>query len=136
VKKAVAIFLGGVLFMGCAACFDSVTFDYTREKADYAGWTLWVWNASDAGQGFELAPSSVSGGAATFVLQTEKLGLAGKKIGVLPKYGNWQSKDGPDRFYTPDMGAGVVIAQGQPGLLYPGLKEFSAKLVHAEFSDM
>ncbi|MBI4579665.1 MAG: type I pullulanase, partial [Planctomycetes bacterium] len=50
-----------------------------------------------------------------FQLDVSLYGKPGERIGLLPRLnGDWQFKDGPDRFWQPSLGNEVYIVQGRP----------------------
>ena len=103
---------------------------YNRLKGDYKGWNLWVWNEEDKKNGFEVLPVATDGYGAMFKLNLELPDLKGKNIGILPRYKEWESKDGPDRIYKKDSGGRIFIAEGDPAV-YPAPPDISTRIVSA-----
>ncbi len=102
---------------------EKLTVHYSRAENIYKDWTLWAWNETDKKEGIELPALNLDEHGLIFEINYSKLGLAGKKIGLLPKYGDWEDKDGPDRFYGPEIkSAEIFIRQDDPKIYssYPG----------------
>ncbi|PIS46944.1 MAG: type I pullulanase [Elusimicrobia bacterium CG08_land_8_20_14_0_20_51_18] len=72
---------------------------YNRVNNNYEGWTLWVWNETDRKAGFELAQAGRDAFGIYFDLNMGENGLIEKKIGLLPKYKNWEGKESFDRIF-------------------------------------
>lgn len=98
------------------ATAQMLTIHYNRPSGDYQGWKLWVWDESDKKPGFDSFAVDRDTYGLVFRLNTEKLGLEGKKIGLLPRKGNWADKDEPDRYFEPSAGAEVWLAQSDRGV--------------------
>ena len=94
-----------------------ITIHYNRPSGDYQGWKLWAWNDTDRKPGFDSYAVDKDTFGLVFRLDTEKLGLEGKKIGLLPRKDNWSDKDGPDRFFEPPAGAEIWLTQND-GAVY------------------
>lgn len=78
---------------------------YHRPDADYDGWTLWVWPAGGEGREVLGAPDPFG---MVFRVPLDAFGDP-TRIGLLPKWRNWDGKDDPDRFWTPDLGEEVYL---------------------------
>jgi pullulanase len=89
---------------------------YLRPAGDYEGWTLWVWDDKTEGDSQELAVEGQDDDGLIFEVVKRDYG-DGSTIGLLPKFGNWESKDHPDRVWTPELGDEVWILAGFPKLL-------------------
>lgn len=76
---------------------ESLKINYKRINSDYEGWKLWIWDKSEGKVGFELLPEGKNDFGLVFKLDLDKYGLMNKEIGILPKYGNWESKEAFDR---------------------------------------
>ncbi|MEI7483035.1 MAG: pullulanase-associated domain-containing protein, partial [Elusimicrobiota bacterium] len=87
---------------------------YNRLKGDYKGWNLWVWNAQDNKEGFEVVPAGTDGYGAVFKFNLKLFNLEGRAIGILPRYKKWESKDGTDRVYQKSAPGRIYIAEGDP----------------------
>ena len=101
---------------GAMADETTLIVHYLRSDGRYDGWTLWTWDAAGDGDSRELEAAEEDAGGLTFRLDLSRYG-EGTRIGLLPKYGDWESKDPPDRIWTPEMGAEVWIMGGYPQLL-------------------
>ena len=89
---------------------------YQRSDGRYEGWTLWTWDDATDGDSRELQAVEEDAGGLIFHVPIDQYGT-GSRIGLLPKYGDWESKDPPDRIWTPEMGSEVWIMGGYPKLL-------------------
>jgi len=103
---------------------------YNRLKGDYTGWNLWVWNEEDKKAGLEIALSGSDAYGAVYKMDLEHLELAGKTIGILPRYKNWEDKDGPDRLYKKASAGGIFLAEGDSAI-YMSPPEISTAIVSA-----
>ncbi|MFH1574874.1 MAG: pullulanase-associated domain-containing protein, partial [Acidobacteriota bacterium] len=88
---------------------------YHRHGGDYDGWTLWTWDDKTDQDSRELQPAGVDDYGIYFDVDLALYG-DGLEVGVLPKFGNWESKDAPDRIWTPELGNQVWILSGHPKL--------------------
>jgi pullulanase len=89
---------------------------YLRPAGDYQGWTLWTWDDKTEEDSRELTAIHQDEDGLAFHVVKENYG-DGTQIGLLPKFGNWESKDAPDRVWVPEMGDEVWILLGYPKLL-------------------
>ncbi|KPL19128.1 MAG: hypothetical protein AMJ92_04465 [candidate division Zixibacteria bacterium SM23_81] len=89
---------------------------YLRPMGDYKGWTLWTWDDKTEADSQELTAVDQGVDGLIFRVVKENYG-DGTQIGLLPKFGNWESKDPPDRIWAPEMGDEVWILTGYPKLL-------------------
>jgi pullulanase len=115
---------GSVLIVGLAtllclayACWadDVLVVHYKRYGGDYDGWTLWTWDDKTDLDSQELVRAGQDEFGLIFKVTKSEYG-DGTQIGLLPKYKDWESKDPPDRIWTPDMGDTVWILAGDPAL--------------------
>jgi pullulanase len=93
----------------------TLTVHYHRPAEDYRGWTLWTWNDKTDEDSWELSPSESDDYGLVFEVTKSRYG-DGTQIGLLPKFGNWDSKDPPDRIWFPFMGDEVWILAGKEDL--------------------
>ncbi len=93
----------------------TLTVHYHRPQGDYQGWTLWTWNDQTDEGSREVYSSAKDGYGLAFTVDRKNYG-DGNQIGLLPKSGNWSSKDGPDRTWLPYMGSEVWIIAGREEL--------------------
>ena len=101
---------------GCTAQEAELTVHYLRPAGDYEGWTLWTWDDGTQGDSQELEAVGRDEDDLIFHVLKEEYG-DGTRIGLLPKFGDWDSKDAPDRLWMPGMGDEVWILAGYPKLL-------------------
>ncbi|OGR43177.1 MAG: type I pullulanase [Elusimicrobia bacterium GWA2_56_46] len=106
------------------------TVHYNRLNGDYENWSLWIWNETDKKEGFEVVPAGIDGYGAIFKLNLKLFGLEGKTIGILPRLGNWEAKDGPERLLKKSSHGAVFLAEGDPAV-YPAPPEVSTRIVSA-----
>ncbi len=105
---------------------------YNRIDSNYKNWTIWVWNAEDKKDGFEISRMSVDDFGASFEIDLKKHSLEGKLIGLLPKYKNWENREAPEKIIDAKKHSSVYILQGEakPYFREP---EVSTKIVSAVF---
>ncbi len=94
---------------------ESITVHYHRPRGDYDGWTLWTWDDATDKDSHEIMPSGTDDYGLIFTVDPAGYGN-GTQVGLLPKYGNWVDKDGPDRIWYPFLGDEVWILSGEPDL--------------------
>jgi pullulanase len=119
VKRAPGLFLAVAILAGLAHfCWadDALVVHYKRLGGDYDGWTLWTWDDKTDQDSRELTQTGKDDFGLIFSVPKTEYG-DGTQIGLLPKYKDWESKDPPDRVWTPDMGDTVWILAGNPQLL-------------------
>ncbi|MDD2717908.1 MAG: type I pullulanase [Candidatus Wallbacteria bacterium] len=117
------------IFQSCAGA-AYLTVHYNRFDGNYQDWKLWLWNASDNKEGSDLSSDAKDAFGLIFTVDLETKGLAGKRIGILPKLREWESKDPPDRVYTPDLGLEIYLLQGDQKV-YSQKPDFSPRIVRA-----
>ena len=103
---------------------------YNRLKGDYGGWNLWVWNEDEKKAGFEAAAAGTDGYGAVFKLDLRRLELEGKTIGILPRYKNWEDKDGPDRLDKKASLGEIYLAEGDAAV-YQSPPDISTAMISA-----
>ncbi|MDD5091495.1 MAG: type I pullulanase [Candidatus Wallbacteria bacterium] len=109
---------------------DTLKVRYFRFGNDYDGWCLWVWNATDNSAGMNIQASGKDESGVVFEIDPRALGLSGKKIGLLPKFGQWESKDPPDRFFHINQEREVYLMQND-SIVYTQKPDLSPKLMTA-----
>ena len=114
IMMRIAIFLGVVFMTLNIYAQNELIVHYNRLKGDYKGWNLWVWNAQDNKEGFEVVPAGTDGYGAVFKFNLKLFNLEGRAIGILPRYKKWESKDGTDRVYQKSAPGRIYIAEGDP----------------------
>jgi len=95
---------------------DVITVHYHRPQGDYSGWTLWTWDDQSDGDSHEITAAEMDDYGMVFKVARADYGGTGMQIGVLPKFGDWVSKDAPDRIWFPHMGDEVWILAGNEEL--------------------
>lgn len=104
--KIIAVFLIAALalpFLCSAARAAShgtdgaVTLHYHRPDGDYGDWKIWSWSDPE-GVNAELEQAGVDDFGAYFKLDASKYGASAVRIGLLPKFRQWEGKDDPNRF--------------------------------------
>ncbi|MFA6582689.1 MAG: alpha-amylase family glycosyl hydrolase, partial [Elusimicrobiaceae bacterium] len=115
-KRLVRIMIAAALAFGWHADAKTLKVHYNRFSGNYDNWNLWTWNATDSADGTDVASSGRDDFGLVFEIDTDKLQLSDKKIGMLPRLGKWVDKDAPDRFYEPTMPKEVYIFEGDPGV--------------------
>lgn len=100
------VFLVVVFVTGVSAA--ELTVHYHRPDGDYDGWTLWSWNP-DANVNKEISSSGSDAYGLVFKLDLAQYGGAVAKLGLLPKFRNWDGKDDPDRFWSAGLGGEIYI---------------------------
>jgi pullulanase len=93
-----------------------LTVHYHRPQGDYSDWTLWTWDDRTEGDSREIASADSDDYGVIFKVERQNYGGDGMQIGLLPKFGNWSSKDPPDRVWLPYMGDEVWILAGNEEL--------------------
>jgi pullulanase len=93
-----------------------ITVHYHRPAGDYSGWTLWTWDDLTDKDSREITSSGMDDYGMVFKVERKNYGEDGTQIGLLPKFGNWASKDAPDRIWMPYMGNEVWILAGNEEL--------------------
>jgi len=88
---------------------------YHRPDEDYQGWTLWTWDDKTDQDSRELAAVETDDYGMVFRVAKSQYG-DGTQIGLLPKFGQWASKDAPDRIWFPFYGDEVWILAGHEEL--------------------
>jgi len=105
---------------------------YNRLNSDYEGWSLWVWNEEEKKPGFEAADYVLDDFGALFEIDLGSHSLAGKRIGILHKCGNWEMKDGGDKIVNTAKQLNVYIVEGDEKI-YFSRPEVSTRVIQAVF---
>jgi pullulanase len=95
---------------------EVITVHYHRPAKDYQGWTLWTWDDITDQDSHEISAAGTDDYGLVFKVDRKNYGSGGVQIGLLPKFGNWASKDAPDRIWFPYMGNEVWILAGNDEL--------------------
>jgi pullulanase len=108
---------------------EELVIHYHRPEADYDGWTLWAWDAGNSGAGQEIRSSESDGFGLVFRLDLGQYGGL-SRLGLLPKFRNWDGKDDPDRTWTPDMGRNIYVLSADK-VVYTAPPDMSPRVVIA-----
>lgn len=106
---------------------EKLAVHYSRLDKAYLGWNLWVWNEDDKTPGFDVPASGTDAFGAVYELDLAAAGLSGKKTGILPRKGNWENKDAPDRFLAPAAPGAVYLLEGDTAV-YAAPPEVSTRI--------
>ncbi|OGR87303.1 MAG: type I pullulanase [Elusimicrobia bacterium GWF2_52_66] len=124
--------LGAILMNVNLYAGNFLTAHYNRLNGDYQNWNLWVWNEGGENNGFEIEPSGKDDAGVYFKIDLKTFGLLNKKTGFLPKYGNWEKQDGPDRILKTAKEGDIYLMEGDMEV-YSAPPEVSTKIVSASF---
>ncbi len=102
----------GVLLMAQPLAAQKLSVHYSRLSGDGAGWNLWVWNDTDRRPGSEVRPSGSDAFGLVYELDLKALGLLGRRVGLLPRRGEWAEKDAPDRFLDDAAPGHIYLLEG------------------------
>ncbi len=97
-----------IVFLVSNISVSALTVHYHRPDGDYDGWTLWSWNP-DANLNLEVTASGTDGYGLVFQLDLGQYGASPSRIGMLPKFRNWDGKDDPDRYWVPSSGNEIYL---------------------------
>jgi pullulanase len=128
--KYLLLLLGAFFMPQSASASDKLVVHYNRLNGDYAGWNLWTLDEGAKTPGFDLKQSGSDGFGAVYELDLAASGLAGKKAGLLPRKGNWEDKDAPDRFVSPAAPGVIYLLEGDPAV-YSAPPQVSTKITGA-----
>ena len=114
------VLLSFLILFGLNACNNSGTarmntilIHYHRFDNNYTDWTLWTWLDQKS---VELISIGKDDFGAIFQMDVSKYPPKGN-IGILPRFGNWEKKDDPNRYWSRSMPNEIWILQGD-GALY------------------
>lgn len=86
-----------------------LTVHYFRFYHDYDGWTLWTWRPDAPGVAEEIRAERIDTHGAVFHVP---LSAEVTRLGFLPKFRNWEGKDGPDRFWHAGQSRTLYLIEG------------------------
>ncbi len=112
-----------------------VTVHYHRFDADYQTAGVWTWDEHNRRMPAEQETFAVGRDeyGVVFQIDTAEYGDPGDRIGLLPRMnGDWQFKDGPDRFWSAEIGPHAYLVQGSSDV-YGSPPDVSPKIVSAVF---
>ena len=105
------------LFMANLANAAELKIHYNRlGTAD--NWNLWVWNEEQKQPGFEVRPGGSDKFGMLFKLDIKANKLEKRRIGILPRRGQWEAKDNPERYFTEDGKTDIYILEGDPEIYF------------------
>ncbi|MFA5729534.1 MAG: pullulanase-associated domain-containing protein, partial [Candidatus Neomarinimicrobiota bacterium] len=110
------LILAGILVFSLkgAAEMKTLTIHYHRYDQAYQGWTLWVWANQVT---TEISAVKTDDYGLIFHLDLTNF-PPNHDIGLLPKIGNWEKKDDPNRYWTNKMQKEIWILQGEATVYY------------------
>ena len=110
------LILAGILVFSLkgAAEMKTLTIHYHRYDQAYQGWTLWVWANQVT---TEISAVKTDDYGLIFNLDLTNF-PPNHDIGLLPKIGNWEKKDDPNRYWTNKMQKEIWILQGEATVYY------------------
>ncbi|MCX7920866.1 MAG: stalk domain-containing protein [Clostridia bacterium] len=92
----------------------TLTVHYHRSSNDYDGWNLWLWNIGESGSEYKFTEKDSFGQKATVELPFET-----KRLGLILRKGNWESKDGEeDKFIDISNGKAEIWLIGGDNNIY------------------
>jgi len=97
-------------------------------------WNLWVWNEEQKQPGFEIRPGGSDKFGMLFKLDIKANKLEKRRIGILPRRGQWEAKDNPERYFTENGNTDIYILEGDPEI-YFAPPEISTKATGAWLDD-
>ncbi len=112
------LILSGLLILslttsgGAQSEMASLIIHYHRYDNVYHNWTLWTW-AAHANHEIEAAGRDEYG--LIFYLDLSHY-PANSQIGLLPKHGNWEHKDDPNRYWNDSLSYEIWILQGDESI--------------------
>ena len=124
----IKLFLG-FLFMANIASAAEINIHYNR-LGTTDNWNLWVWNEEQKQPGFEVKPSGHDDFGMLFKVDAKTKGLEKRRIGILPRRGQWEAKDNPERYFTEEGKTDIYIMEGDPEV-YFSVPEISTKAINA-----
>ncbi|MCK4659187.1 MAG: type I pullulanase [Phycisphaerae bacterium] len=110
-----------------------LTIHYHRFDGDYDKPSLWTWDEQlkRTPQNKELFPVGRDDFGVIFKLDPSKYGRRNDRIGFLPRLKqNWDFKDSPDRYWSPEMGYEVYLVEGR-NQVYTSPPDVRPKLLSA-----
>ncbi len=95
---------------------NKVTVHYYRFDGDYAGWNIWSWDGHSHSYSHELNPIGQDSEGLIFQFYPHEYGL-GDWVGLLPRKGQWEIKDDPDRYWKPEWGDDIWLIESRPDIM-------------------
>jgi hypothetical protein len=102
---------------------------YHRPEGDYANWTMWTWDLSNNKKKYDLNPIKNDSFGTLFKLDLKNYDGC-ETIGILPKFGDWEEKDGGDKIYNLKNEKEIYIVSGKSEIFYkkPDITPFISKV--------
>jgi len=107
---------------------------YHRLNNDCEGWKLWIWNESEHKNGFEIYFNGNDDFGVYAEVNLQENSLVDKKIGILPKYKDWERKESFDRFFEFKGQKDIFIIEGDNNV-YESIPDISTKIISAFWDD-
>ncbi len=96
-----------------AAQEDTLHVHYHRYDGNYDAWNLWTWDKTTNANAKAIYPlKKYDDYGPIFRLNKKDYGK-GDAVGIVPRKGEWQAKDEPDRTWTAGLGDDIWILQGE-----------------------
>lgn len=103
-----------------------LTVHYHRYDNSYEGWTLWVWVEKRSA---DIKPVGKDDFGLIFKINLEEYGNP-DRLGLIPKFKDWESKDGPDRFWTRRLKDEIWLLPGE-GRVFTKVPDISRRVLKA-----
>ena len=124
------ILLGAILMANFANAAE-MNIHYNR-LGTTDNWNLWVWG--EGKDGFEVRPIGNDKFGMLFKVDFKEKGISASKIGILPRRGQWEAKDEPERFFNEEGQNDIYLLEGD-GEVYFAPPEVSTKATAAWLDD-
>lgn len=98
-KKYLVLLAGFFFLISGVSSAKSLTIHYNRADKDYSDWNIWYWDVDNKTEGKAAYSNSADTFGAVYTINLEE-GSSAKKLGFLPRKGDWKAKDMPERIYT------------------------------------
>jgi pullulanase len=85
---------------------------YYRQNRDHQDWNLWIWTRVGDLEGRAFQPITVSADRAHFIIPLEQY-RSENELGLLFRKGNWEAKEGEDRFWNPQKSNLIYAVEGE-----------------------
>lgn len=129
-----AAFTGAVIMTTNLSGQEKIHVHYNRINSDYGGWSLWVWEEEGEKKGFEVKNYVLDDFGALFEIDLQAHAFKGRKIGIIPKFGDWAGKDGADRIADISGKPDIYILEEDDNIYFKK-PEISTEMVKALFDE-